>query len=405
MLQVIGSMQNKAIRGGIPSNIRITTKAGMIPIKDSEDTGRVWTGTRWADYKKIDLDRRPLIQIQLANGQIFKCCAGNDLLVVGANGYEIKTIDQIDVGDRICLSLAEDLDNGTSWSLPADTAYWLAYSTACSYVINNKTRRNQNILSISFRDKKGLYKGSDKRDQFITYLDNLEFNYSRWASQPNRVVVCDNRFAKWWDKLGFQFNGTAYRRCIPKIIWESKYSQRVEFLKGMLDAYGSNYDKHKRIKISNIFLLLQLQILVRSIGIASKITGPYTYVQTPKYYMHFNIYHLSKHGFYPADYDRSKRITLRFIVEDFLRKIKGSKIYDDADKSLIRRMKNSKNISVYSMRRLIERYNIDLELYDTSRVVSKDNLGIQDRSYMLFAEDQPYDAEGIINVGYMRNHK
>lgn len=396
------SSKNTPIQGCLPASTRILTANGVLPIGEASDRGTVWTGTVWADYIRLNRGVCELADIVLDNGQVLRCDTRHKVLVVGKGCYEFKAWESLCEGDHVCMSLADTVEFGEDLG-SAEDYYWLGFSIGNGCTSHGKS--HVNCLAVTFGDRLGRYAKDTKADEFDLYLRAQGFVPQKHRVLKSKITVCCESLSlrKHWESgFGYPWGRDSHGKSVPTSVWCATSTARAKFLVGLLDADGTVGDgasSPPNLHMCNETLLREVQILARTIGVESRLRGPYQIGDHTSWRLDFNGMHLARLGYGTRKREIVRDTAPRFIVDKFVRAMVGREVDLGSDRTLLSRMRCGGSTSVYTLNKLAKKYGVDLEIFATSVVVGKQALGIYENTYTL-SVDHPshrFDSEGVIS--------
>ena len=336
---------NMPIQGCLPYETRLLTSEGYLQIgelyeKDRRDL-KVWTGRSFAPFKVINRGPCELAELELANGHILRCDTRHEVLVIAEEGYRWKSYPQLKPGDRICLNLPQEIE------FKADGGGAYEYSP-------------------------DVHKG------LIEYLT----------------------------QLGMTTQATAATKRIPEFIFRGRLHFRKAFLRGVLDSdgyAGSNGATNPSIHLCQRELLEDLWLLFRTIGVESKIRGPYYDSGRVSYRLDLVGGMLERAlGFSGRSQIRIPSMQApQFLVEAFLKSVAPSQFSSHSHRVIYSRLRHEGTTSIYTLAEMVKAagVNLTVPLYAWSPLREKRSLGVEETTYTLAVEDplHRFDSEGVIS--------
>lgn len=395
-------VKNSEIQGCKPASARILTDMGMIPIGEAPDTGVVWTGAEWAQYTKLNRGSWELAHIHLKNGQTIKCDTRHAVLTLRDDGYEFTYFEDLQPGDRVCLSMAEPLDFGT-WR-PAGEAYWMGFCVGNAYASGTRS-----ALAVTVGDRKDRYSMRFKAEQCQRWVEQRTQGYvppirTHSGKQCLTVAIQNKQLKEDWIEKGYPWGCKAPDKYVPTCMWSSSLEDRKAFLVGLLDADGTtgggpNSHGQPALHMSSPRLLREVQILFRTVGVETQ----FRELKTGYYKLLINGGQAAEHLGYG---ERAKTVVRDmpaplFIVNNFVEQCPlGLWETGSSNQVLLSRLRNGGTTSIYKLREMAREAGITLPThYATYEVVSKEALGYEETTYTL-SVDHPshrFDGEGVIH--------
>lgn len=393
--------QNTPVQGCLPARTRILTVGGYIPIGEAPKHGCVWTGTGWGSYVKMSRGSCQLAEICLSNGQILPCDTRHEVLVEDPSGYEFRHFRDLRVGDRICLSLASQIEFGVS-THDRSTLYWLGFALGNGCSGKYGWRKHHNNLTITFGDRIGRYVKEAKAEEFEMWLRQNGERPQKPKVSPNKISISveSGRFRRWWEAdLGYPWGLSSHDKVVPASVWSASSTGRLAFLTGLLDADGGVGDgvtTPPNLHLGQRRLLEEVQVLLRTCGVESILRGPYE----ASWRLDINGGQAAKE----LGYGRRDRTILRmpsppFIVADYLGKSSGS-VPAGSHTALRNRMRAGGTTSIYTLRDMYRREGLDLPLmYAAYELIEKRELPVVEETFTLSIDDHlhRFDSEGVIS--------
>ncbi|MBV9957043.1 MAG: hypothetical protein JO360_01425, partial [Acidobacteria bacterium] len=178
------------------------------------------------------------------------------------------------------------------------------------------------------------------------------------------------------------------------------------FLRGMLDSdgySGSGGATNPSIHLCQRNLLADLQILFRTVGVESKLRGPYSYKGRTSFRLDLlggmlgRALQFSGRRFIHAPGMRAPR----FIISAFLDAVSPAHLKLHSHRVLHSRLKHGGAASIYTLAEMFDAAGVKppVPLYGWSSLVEKRALGFEEETYTLAVHDplHRFDSEGIIS--------
>ncbi len=406
------AMYNFRVQSCLPKSTRILTKQGILPIGDVS-TGQVWTGMSWEHFTRLEMGNCALGELELKNGQVLKCDIRHQILTKGAKSYEFKHWNDIKEGDDVCLSLEGEREFGEA--LDHKTAYWLGYAVG-----NGSTSSKQhdlhtghvNNLTMSIGDRKARYRGEKKVHEFRAYVEEYGVSPQKLYRHPNgfRTQNVENKgFRRYWEEeMGYCWGKGAHAKRVPTRIWSADLESRRQFLLGLFDADGCVYsDKSASgsptLHMCNRELLQETMLLLRTVGVTSRVSGPFQKGISWRLTANKSqMWRLLKYGCARRS-EKSMDLTPPWAVNELLKRTGGMRRTLErgtSDCVMASRMRCGGTVSVQTFKRFCVMFGCaDIQIYATSKLVSKTALDVIEPTYTL-SVDHPshrYDSEGVIS--------
>ena len=384
---------NTDIQGCYPGHMKILTREGYTAIGDAPAAGTVWTGSEWRRYTKLDRGEAQLADIQLANGHLHHCDVRHKLLIAAEDGYVFRHYDQLKPGDRVCLSLAQEIDSGDA-DLDPYEAYWMGFC------IGNGCSRQRNAMCVTFGDRKDRYTKDVKFAEFVAWAEGRGWTVGKSSKSGCITARLESKnFRQRWEAgYGYPWGAKAKEKSIPSVVWRAKLAARRQFLLGLLDADGTvGSNTAPNLHMGAERLLREAQILFRTIGIE-------TYFQPIK----SGSFRLSLNAGQAKsvlDYGRKARTLTEdnapaFLVREFISKCPTWSAADRSGYVLHARMKSGGTTGIYTFLKMVKQSGVNLStpVYATSAVRTIRALDKREKTYTLSVEDpgHRFDCEGVI---------
>jgi DNA polymerase I-like protein with 3'-5' exonuclease and polymerase domains len=390
---------NTKIQGCLPACTRVFTSKGLLPIGTIPERGLAWTGHRWAEYRRLSRGPHELATISLSTGQVLHCDTRHEVLVATDTGYVFQHWSTLRPGTRVCLSLAQGIDlPDTSTVAPTD-AYWLGFLLGNGCTRHGATQ--QNAVSVTFGDRKHRHKKEEQAQKYIDFLCQLGLTHQKPRVYKHKIAITTQsvQFKDHLKNLGYPWGASSHEKSIPTAVWSASLNGRTQFLLGLLDADGCVTCARPNLHMCNKTLLEEVQILSRTVGVESRLHGPYHRHEHTSWRLDFNRAHLAA-----LSYGHSNREIVRdrapaFAVKKFIADVDGRVLERGSDQTLLSRMRRGGNVSVYTLNKLAKKYEVELELYATAEVVATVALGVVAETYTLSVSDEShrFDSEGVIS--------
>lgn len=400
-------LANHRVQGCKPGFTRVHTREGLLPIADVADTGEVWTGTRWARYRKLFRGQWELAELHLSNGQVHHCDTRDQLLVVGSDDYVFRSFADLTPGDRVCLSLPSRSDAGDALLLDDVTAYWMGFAVG-----NGGTPQGDGHdywLILTMGDRKGRYTKETKLEEFVSYAAAHGYEAKLLNREKNwvRVGVNSRELRAWWEgQLKYPWGKGSAVRTVPGAVWRASVSARTKFLLGLFDAdgyVGSRANRAAVLNMVNNALVREAQVLLRSVGVSSLVRTYPAPTSTGEVYKLF----ACSTQMAALGYGTVSRAGVnlsdpppRFLVARLLAGLAGRRVHP-CDRTHVSRMRhNGTPCNVYTLTAIAARHEVNLgNVYATAEVVETRSAGVTADTYTLSVDDpgHRFDSEGVIS--------
>lgn len=296
---------NHPVQGCLPWETKILTSSGYIPIGElyisKEKPSSVWDGNEWKPYKVLDMDEAQLAQIKFSNGQILKCDVRHKVLTVSDEGYEWKEFFQLKPGTKVCFSIpvvhefnsklfnykhTPKVQNGIPLNLVLNKNfwYWIGYYIGDGYLYKRWNRAWVYSLTYFFGEHE-----QEKMEQCIKFFTSLGLNPTKrkMTHRPStklstryEIKIHSQGLGKFFEAIELYCGKNARTKCLPSSVFTESLENRSAFIKGIMDSdgyYSKKEDGSPNIHLCQRELLQEIQLLLRTLGVESRIKGPYVY--------------------------------------------------------------------------------------------------------------------------------
>jgi len=397
------AMSNFPIQSCHPEWTRILTKDGGIEkIGNCAQSGTCWTGERWAEYKRLDMGTSELVHVELNNGQVLDCDVQHSYLIEESGAYAFRKAIELREGDRVCLGMALPLEAGVQGITETD-AYWMGFALG-----NGCTTSQRPLIQMTFGDRKGRYSKEHKANEFILWAASK--GELPWSPQVHdgsiTVSVQSAQLKASWEELGYPWGENAHTKRVPDSVWCASLNARKAFLRGLLAADGTVgcYPKTlPALHMCNLPLLREVQVLLRTVGVSADILPDLQ--EGISHRLDLQGQQACTELQYGTRRVRRARVhgvlAPQCATQKFLQSIEGRSLGRQTSESTLRhRMKNGGSTSVYVLREMCEKFDVDVpELYEVSCVKSVQRTAVTVPVYTLSVEHEShrYWADGAIS--------
>lgn len=407
---------NFPVQGCIPHHVRILTGQGYISIGEAPAQGVVWTGVRWASYRKLNRGPAQLAQLHLANGQIFSCDVRHSVLTQDNKGYRFKHFKELKKGDRVCLSVARPQEFGSVDDLDPEEAYWLGFAigNGSTWAKGTRQPRGRSSLTVTFGNRKKRYKKEEKAQQFTDYVRRRGYKTQKWRVEDGDISVRVEH-VDWrarWEDLGYNWRWRSDTKRVPQAVWVSSLECRRQFLLGLMDADGTvgvGTDSPPAIQLCQREVLAEAQILFRTCGVESTLRGPYRpdlkRPDSVSWRLDVSAHHLQRYFSY--GYPRKYAVAVRSMhaPESVLKGLRGLRHGEGrnltaSQKVLKSRALNGGVANLYTVLDIYASLGVaPPEHYASASLSKKEILMTHAPTYTLAVDDlgHRFDSEGIIS--------
>src|SRR5205085_1264355 len=194
------------------------------------------------------------------NGQVLRCDTRHEVLVVTEDGYSWKRFAELEADDRICLSMAQEIEFGSTKCLPTirrankqyvapfginsfgkEFFYWLGFYIGDGW-ISHSLEKHRWSLAYSFGATKVEERAevTARADRCAAYFRSLGLNTNfRWqSSQKGELTIYSKGLIECLARIGINTNAKAKTKRVPSFIFGSPLLARKAFLRGVLDSDG-----------------------------------------------------------------------------------------------------------------------------------------------------------------------
>jgi len=423
---------NFQIQGCLKFEARVLTNKGYIQIGELAKKNRpitVWTGTCWASAKAIDRGPCTLATIRLSDGTDVPCDTRHKLLVVTDEGYVWTDYKDLQPGMKIATSLCEPVEfkskplppvqnrrnvfNHKPIVVPMDVVtlwYWLG-----RYMGDGWISEDGITYTFGTHEKQAV---EDCAKFWATLGLNVTWKTTKHkpaAKEASRIKldIYSENLVRWLASLGFKAS-TAHTKRVPEVVFRESLTHRRAFVQGMMESDGcfSKIKSYHGIHLCQRPLLEDFKLLFRTVGVESKICGPYTYANkktklvTVSYRLNIQnrmyeheLRTSSGFKFAPKDMAAPQFLINELIAQD--PGTWGKKAFpDESSYTLYRRIATGGGTTVYTLKKLCEMLGVTLPspIYGIKTLTSKTSLGRKEKTYTLSVDDplHRFDALGVI---------
>ncbi len=421
---------NMPIQGCLPFETRVLTSQGYLPIGElylqGADELQVWTGTHFADFTVLNRGECELAEIHLENGQNLRCDTRHEVLVVSDEKYEWKKFKDLSVDDKVCLSLAKEIEYGnlpevdfafvpentkgipfSIRSIDEDFYYWLGFYFGDGWITHrpNEGRWNLAYAFGSTQNREIIKNKIEDSNSFFSSI-GLRTNVRWLGKRKAEMVIYSKGFIEFLCKIGIDTQARAKTKRVPQFIFLSPLSFRKAFLKGVLDSdgnAGSNGATSPSIHLCQKELLEDLRLLFRTAGVECKIRGAYEYRGYTSFRLDLIGGMLSKAiGFCSIPKVKTPKNNVpAFLIKDFLEKVQPSDLVSHSHKVIYSRLRHGGTTSVYTLAEMVKvsGKKLAFPIFAWSNLKRKLALGEIETTFTLSVEDEmhSFDSEGIIS--------
>jgi hypothetical protein len=212
---------------------------------------------------------------------------------------------------------------------------------------------------------------------------------------------------RWLSSIGI-VDADAHTKRLPRRIFMESVEDRVSFVRGLFDSDGyvpDPQEENPSIHLCQKPLLMDIKILLRSLGVESSLWGPSLYKGRLSWRLSvFNRMLREVLDGPQKIWPRIKMPVPKFLIAPFVDALSGKRMRDFPSASgyaLYKRLVNGGNISVYSFNKLVELMGVDLgqPLYAYRFLTKKEELEQEAETFTLAVKDplHRFDSEGVIS--------
>ncbi len=422
---------NMPIQGCLPYETKVLTSEGYRQIGElyleGADGLQVWTGTHFADFTVLNRGECELAEIHLENGQILRCDTRHKVLTVSDEGYSWKKFDDLQSGDKICLSLAQEIEYGklpeieyafapqnikgipfSIKTLDDEFYYWLGFYFGDGWITHRPDEGRWNI-AFSFGSTQNREIVQNKISEGEMFFSSLGLRTNvRWqAEKKAEMIVYSKGFIEFLATIGINTQSAkAGTKRVPAFVFSSPLIYRKAFLKGVLDAdgyAGTDGATNPSVHLCQRELLEDLRLLFRTVGVECKIRGAYEYRGFTSFRLDLIGGMLSKAiGFCNIPKVKTPKTNApAFIIKNFLEEVQPADLISHSHKVLHSRLLHGGTTSVYTLNEMLKASGktLNFPIYSWSNFKGKYALGEFETTYTLSVDDEmhSFDSEGIIS--------
>jgi DNA polymerase-1 len=423
---------NMPVQGCLPASTKVLTSIGYRPIgklfQISHPSIQVWTGSCFAPFRVLNRGACELAELHLANGRILRCDTRHEVLVVTERGYEWRSYANLQAGDRICLNLPQEMEFGavprpnyiyqpnSSIGLPLtvnrlseEFFYWLGYYFGDGWIAHAPDGGRWNLnYSFGISDIRKMDVLTATIERGTAFFTGLGLRpKTRWQSEQKVEFKVHSRgLIELLAGLGLDTQASAHTKRVPDFVFSSSLAARKEFLRGILaaDGYaGANGATNPSIHLCQRELLEDLWLLFRTVGVESKIRGPYFYRGHVSYRLALVGGMLNK----SLQFSECRSVKIphmpapAFIVDIFLQEVSPTQLPLHSHKVLHSRLKHGGRVSIYALAEMVKAAwgELSVPIYTWSQLREKRDLGIVEDTFTLAVDNElhRFDSEGVIS--------
>lgn len=428
---------NFPIQGCQPESNRILTNYGYLTIGESRRSRpvdmKVWTGSNWASFTVRAMGKWQRAEIALRDGSTIQCDTRHIVLKVTEEGYSWVGWEDLQPGDRIAKPMAHPVNfKGGAKPLPTmpesltppagweeEFWYWvgryygdgiLGKKVNTFTTVFGPTETKDIERCVTFWTKWGLNPRVQKCVKQGHKSDHVRYT----------VTIENKAFYDWLVDAGLTPAIASTKRLADRVYCES-LAHRKALIRGMMDsdghkppmfsALGEPVGNPYNIHLCQKPLLLDFQLLFRTVGVESVVRGPYANGQSEtgedltSYRLDINrrMYEHNVEGVNNRLPKFHNLFAPAFMVQDFLAKTTGvsSRGVSRSFVVMRSRLKRGGQVTAYTLEAMSQAYGVELDcpFYSFTEVVSKTALGFEEETFSLSVKDDlhRYEAEGVIH--------
>lgn len=406
---------NNPIQGCLQAGTLVMTSNGPVAIEKLwgyDESLRVWTGHSWESAKVVNRGSCRLANVHLEDGTVIRCDTRHKMLRVTDAGATWASFEELAEGDAIAKPLARRMDfdapyvpvafDSTGPTLPEgcdwEFWYWMGYLLGDGWT-------HCDGLSYAFgdheQDRMATCKVFWEATGATVSVRTATHTPCRVASTRHTLTVWSRDLRRGLDAYGF--GGSAHTKRVPAGAKVLPHAYRMALIKGVMDSDGTWADPREtnpHVHLCQRPLLEDLKSLLRTVGVESKLRGPYRYKEGTSYRLDIHPAML-REAFDPGSGPRP-RVQMPTPREwcDRLVSQWPSGAGSDSDRVLISRLRGGGTTSVYTLTAMASEQGIDLgEIYAHSSISKIEVLDRTEDTFTL-AVDHPlhrFEAEGVIH--------
>lgn len=421
---------NSPVQGCLQPHVRVLTDSGYQKIGDlyihKKPGTRVWTGTEWSEFSVLNRGSCQLSTLTLSDGTQLDADTRHKVLVIGNNSYKWVDYKDLVVGDKIAKSMCsevelkpvtplEECEHGSRSTIVVDKPniiddefwYWVGYYYGDGWKNSNKgnlwyvfgDHEQEKMKScVKFWERWGV----NPKTKSVTHTLHTKES-TRWVVSIGSVDLC-----RWLTAIGVK-DATAHTKRLPERVFGESLVNRKAFIRGVMDSdghYGDPRDSGPSIHLCQRDLLSDIKLLLRTLGVESKLRGPYKYKDQVSWRL--DIFHsmldMSLNGFHEGPTPRMKMLAPVFLCEELV-KMNGHRkqahFTTESDYVMYNRMEHGKTVSVYTLKRMVDKYKLKLKspIYAYSPLSKKEDSKLFADTFTLSVDNKMhrFDSEGIIS--------
>jgi uracil-DNA glycosylase family 4 len=250
---------------------RVLTDRGYQTLESLNALTQAHTGSEQVQARVLSKGAEQVWRVTLDNGQQIETNEGHYLL--GTNGW--LATGELQPDTLIAQPLAREQptrrDMTAGFGRDPDTFYWLGY------YVGNGSWDTDDAIKFAFGSRVKRQHHSEYATKFLEWARLHELAPQKPQIELNLTcVTLQNHAAReLFTSLGVMPGAGAHQKRLPEAAWAGSIAERKAFLVGLLDADGSLATDPPNITLCNRALLQDVQLLLRTVGIPSRLYGPY----------------------------------------------------------------------------------------------------------------------------------
>lgn len=262
---------NFAVTACLPTDTRVTTRGGWLPIGEFKSGTEVWTGEKWAKATRLSMGVHPRVRLHLSDGRAFDCDTNHKLLVQTGPWPVWKNV--LEMRDDEPLSQDFSTDWGQAIGDPEDW-FWAGRFVGDGWLSGHGSRY-QCCWSIAFG-----YKEAEDGLRFCEWLDSKRiggrnrarpqgYHWYYYGEKGNFNIGGGTKAGQdLWLSLGMERRRAKEKR-IPFLVFTLNRERRRAFLDGYTSADGVTDNHRWQITSASRELLEDTVRLAESLGLCA----------------------------------------------------------------------------------------------------------------------------------------
>lgn len=254
----------------LKGDTRVLTSTGFKKINTLGNTCFVSTGSGMEFARRLDKNAEQVWRTTLSNGQQLETNADHYLMTLDRGWC---AVGDMNIGQLVAQPLVEPVEFDVTRPVDDELFYWLGY-----YIGNGSwTENNRSSIAFCFGTRIRRFDHEEYAKRFVCWLRKIGISHQKPQKRPNMtVVVMENDSARGlFGSWGLLQGHGAHEKRVPEPVWSARLSERKAFILGLLDADGTLSNDPPALHMCNRELLLEVQLLLRTVGASGRLYGPY----------------------------------------------------------------------------------------------------------------------------------